>query len=122
MNVSKGMARLQHLVFLALSVSATAACSPRIYHAPHMGAEYRFDEGMKPDKRRHHLFGKDMNRYLEERGQQQVRSAGSAPAAASPPGADSSAVAGARADSSALTSPVPAASPASNDSSGTAPR
>ncbi|HEX5551854.1 MAG TPA: hypothetical protein VFX43_01315 [Chitinophagaceae bacterium] len=45
-----------------------AGCSPRLYQPPPLGAEHRLDEGLRPTKNPSHLFGKDMNKYLQQQG------------------------------------------------------
>lgn len=47
------------------------ACAPKIYQPPPLGAEYRFDEGLKPEKPKQYLFGKSMRKYLQTRGMEQ---------------------------------------------------
>ena len=44
-------------------------CSPRIYRPPALGAEYRFDEGLKPQRPKERLFSPGMRHSLEKAGQ-----------------------------------------------------
>jgi hypothetical protein len=40
----------------------------RVYQAPRMGAEYRFDEGLRKEKHPQHLFSKKERRDMEKMG------------------------------------------------------
>lgn len=97
------------------------SCAPKIYQPPHLGAEYRFDEGLKPEKPPQQLFGKSMHKYLRETGVEQESSgksravSGKQPAAAHPNVASDSA----RRDT--VTTPAPASLTASPDSSHNGP-
>lgn len=97
------------------------SCAPKIYQPPHLGAEYRFDEGLKPEKPQQQLFGKSMNKYLRETGVEQESSgkaqavSGKQPATAHPNVASDST----RRDT--VTTPVPASLTASPDSSHSEP-
>ena len=51
-----------------MPVLSITACSPRIYRPPALGAEYRFDEGLKPSKHPSHLFDKKMEKDLQKNG------------------------------------------------------
>lgn len=97
-----------------------AACSPRIYRPPALGAEYQFDRGMPPAKHPSTLFDKKTTKDLEEKGifGNSTSSGVATPAAGK---ADSSArnptrvADSARTDS--LTTPASSSSPALPDSS-----
>jgi|GEM_PF-6995769 hypothetical protein len=92
----------------------TAACSPRIYRPPALGAEYRFDEGLKkPKGGPEELFDPKMRDYLRKKG---IQGKTTAPPAPTP--ADSTH----RRTADTLTNPGSPASPASTDSSHNAPR
>lgn len=96
-----------------------ASCAPKIYQPPHLGAEYRFDEGLKPEKPQQQLFDKSMHKYLRETGVEQESSgkavSGKQAAAAHPNvAADST-----RRDT--VTTPAPASLTASPDSSHSGP-
>lgn len=112
--------RTRFPVFAIAVLAIIAACSPKIYRPPALGAEYRFQEGLRSKKPSQTLFDKNMQRYLEKEGQEEApsKSSGGAPAAAVR--SDSAAKAPARPDS--LTTPAPPASPASPDSSHNGPR
>lgn len=84
-------------VFLPVMLACWSGCAPKIYHPPPMGAEYRFDEGLKPEKHPQKLFDKKMQRYLEDQGEAHPETR---PAA---------------------TTPAPKANPAPSDSSHSAP-
>lgn len=56
-------------LFILLSVALfLAACSPKIYRPPALGAEYQFDRGLPPEKHTNKLFDKKMQAYLQEQG------------------------------------------------------
>lgn len=99
-----------------------AACSPRIYRPPALGAEYQFDRGMPPAKHPSTLFDKKTTKDLEEKG---ILDASSSKPSAAPPAAkrDSSARSAAPAADSiqtktdSVTTPASPSSPALPDSS-----
>lgn len=56
---------------LSAEVLGMVSCAPKkypIYQAPHMGAEYQFDQGMHPPKHKLGLFSKRMRKSMEQRG------------------------------------------------------
>lgn len=105
------------LLFFALFL---AACSPRIYRPPALGAEYQFDRGMPPTKHPSTLFDKKTTKDLEEKG---ILGNNTSPRAATPvPGKrDSSARSTAQVRDTTqvdtLTTPAASSSPALPDSS-----
>lgn len=104
-----------HKIFglMAGACLLAAACSPRIYRPPALGAEYRFDEGLKTKGHQaQHLFDPKMRDYLQKKGMQQKTT--SPPAAAH---RDSTRAQGI----DSLTNRTPQGSPASTDSSHNAP-
>lgn len=101
-------------------VSFLAACSPRIYRPPALGAEYQFDRGMPAAKHPSTLFDKKMNKDLEEEGILQKNSSGStasAPATKLDSSAKSKTIIADTSRTDSLTTPVPAKSPEWPDSS-----
>jgi hypothetical protein len=98
---------------MILGVCLLAACSPRIYRPPALGAEYRFDEGLKkPKDGPQHLFDPKMRDYLEKKGIQ-----GKTTTPPAPTHTDST-----RRIAADTTNRVTPVSPASKDSSHSAPR
>lgn len=97
-----------------LMLALLAACSPRIYRPPALGAEYRFNEKMDPPKHPQALFDKKMTQDLQKQGILGQNAA--KPAAVSGQKPDS-AQATAPAKNGTITNPASASSPASPDSS-----
>jgi hypothetical protein len=59
-----------HLVTIsAVFIITLSSCAPRVYEAPRLGAEYRFEEGLKRQKHPQNLFSKQMRKDLEKQGQ-----------------------------------------------------
>lgn len=104
-----------HFVVLIFGLLFTS-CAPKIYQPPHLGAEYRFDEGLKPEKPQQQLFSRSMHKYLKETGVEQELSGqktGSIkPATSAHPGAASDST-----HRDTTTTSVPASLTASPDSS-----
>lgn len=112
--------KLLYFVLFIMGMLFTS-CAPKIYQPPHLGAEYRFDEGLKPEKPQQQLFGKSVHQYLRETGVEQESSgksqavSGKQTAAAHPNVTSDST----RRDT--VTTPVPASLTASPDSSHNGP-
>lgn len=56
---------------LGAEILAMASCAPKkypIYQAPHMGAEYQFDQGMHAPKHKLGLFSKRMRKSMQQGG------------------------------------------------------
>lgn len=101
-----------------------ASCSPRIYRPPALGAEYRFDEGLKSSKHRSHLFDKKTRKALQEKG---ILDAGSnhssgTPFAKTTSATKNTATVSDSAGTDTLTTPAAVTSPALSDSSQSGPR
>lgn len=125
-SVKEQMKRLFYLFIQAFCfILMLAACSPRIYRPPALGAEYQFDRGLPRAKHPSTLFGKEMNKDLEEKGIIQKSSPGSSGVPVRAAKTDSSASHPTTVSNSAktdsLTTPAPVMSPASPDSSHNGP-
>lgn len=92
------------------------ACAPKIYQPPHLGAEYRFDEGLKPEKPKQYIFGKRMRKYLQAGGMEQKESS-SKQAANTKKGNPGEKAAADSTRKDTTTTIAPVTSPASPDSS-----
>ena|SRR5690625_3602155 len=61
-------ALLFRAVFVITVLSLIAACSPKFYRPPALGAEYQVDRGLPPEKNPSSLFGKKMEKDLTQKG------------------------------------------------------
>src|SRR5690625_1946467 len=61
-------ALLFRVVFVITVLSLIAACSPKFYRPPALGAEYQVDRGLPPEKNPSSLFGKKMEKDLTQKG------------------------------------------------------
>lgn len=119
LHVKQFMSRMTGKIFPAfIVVLFWTACAPKIYQPPHLGAEYRFDEGLKPEKPRQQLFDGRMHKYLQSTGMEQKESPSRQPVSVQKAAPGAKAVSDSTRKDSATTS-APATLPASSDSSHT---
>lgn len=103
-----------------MSAILLVACAPKIYQPPHLGAEYRFDEGLRSEKPQEQLFSKDMHQYLLKTGVEQTGSGG-APVATAPKTSTNSKAVSDTTQKNQATTIAPASLPTSSDSSHSEP-
>lgn len=59
------------VLWIPLDLFTLSSCAPKkypIYQAPHMGAEYQFDQGMHPPKHKLGLFNRKMRKSMQQEG------------------------------------------------------
>lgn len=120
LHVKRIMSRVSKIIIPVFIIAMLwMACAPKIYQPPHLGAEYRFDEGLKPKKTKQQLFSKGMHQYLRETGVEQSPSSGSVSSATKTPKDSTSVIKETQhtLHKDTLTTPAPASLPASPDSS-----
>jgi hypothetical protein len=68
-NILQPATKLLFLCLLAgFVISNTGCASNKTYEAPKMGAEYRFDDGLRAEKHPDHLFDKKTRKEMEKMG------------------------------------------------------